>query len=702
MQLRYNYRVYPDAAQREALARAFGCARVVFNDGLRARQNAREQGLPYLSDGQLSKQVITQAKATPEREWLGEVSAVVLQQALADLNVAYRNFFASITGKRKGRKVAPPRLRSRKDNRQAIRFTANARFKVGDNGRLRLPKIGGLDVRWSRSLPSEPSSVTIVKDAAGRYFASFVVQTTQDEPLPEADAEVGIDLGLTHFAVLSDGTKVAAPKFLRRAARKLKRLQQDLSRKTKGSNRRKKAVVKVAKAHARVADTRRDWQHQLSTAIIRDNQAVYVEDLCVAGLGRTRLAKSVHDAGWASFTAMLEYKAARYGRTFAKIDRFFPSTRMCSQYGRVNDKMALTVRAWDCPCGAAHDRDVNAAMNVLAAGRAESLNDRGAHVRPALVPAARREAVIHPRAARVPRAARRESPSFRPASTNATAARIVAVSPPLPVAGCAGVGSAPAMSAPVLVDRERTTCESFDDAGGAEGPACCPGAPGEPVPGTGVPLLTELSALPVGPFLTGPSWLPGVGIAGWPAVGCAVGCCWSMTGTPGAVGRAGRSGTAGTAGTTGTAGTAGRAGRAGRAGTSGAAGTVGSASAPGHGPETGRHVSALAAGAPRTTVPGIATAAAVSVVAALRRTSRTQSIAAWTSLRLIQCWPQSRTRQKTRSLSALDPVRTVCDQAMLEIDSCGTGARRLPTGCRLPFGCGYLSVWLTGRVHSSG
>jgi len=362
----------------------------------RLRQQAREAGEKYVSDAELSKCVITQAKATEERAWLSEVSSVVLQQALADLNVAYRNFFASVTGKRKGRKVAPPRFRSRKDNRQAVRFTKNARFKILGNGRLRLPKVGDVRVRWSRSLPCDPSSVTLVKDAAGRYCASFVVQTTADETLPPVDSEVGIDLGLTHFAVMSDGTKVTAPKFLRRAARKLKRLQQDLSRKTKGSNRRKKAVVKVARAHARVADTRRDWQHKLSTAIIRDNQAVYVEDLCVTGLGRTRLAKSVHDAGWASFTAMLQYKAARYGRRFARVDRFFPSTRMCCDCGRINDKMALNVRAWDCPCGSTHDRDVNAAKNVLAAGQADNGNDRGAQVRPGLVPAPRGEAVTQP------------------------------------------------------------------------------------------------------------------------------------------------------------------------------------------------------------------------------------------------------------------------------------------------------------------
>ncbi|MEV0058062.1 transposase [Saccharopolyspora shandongensis] len=400
MQLRFNYRVYPTPGQQIELARAFGCARVVFNDGLRLRQQARDAHEKYISDSELSRRLITEAKLTPERAWLGEVSAVVLQQALVDLNTAYRNFFNSITGKRKGRKVAPPRFRSRKDNRQAIRFTKNSRFKVLDNGRLRLPKVGDLEVRWSRQLPSDPSSVAIIKDAASRYFASFVVQTGEDETLRPVDSEVGIDLGLTHFAVLSDGTKVAAPKFLRRAARKLKRLQQDLSRKQRGSANRKKAVTKVARAHARVADTRRDWQHKLSTTIIRENQAVYVEDLCVVGLGRTRLAKSVHDAGWASFTSMVEYKAARYGRTFGRVDRYFPSTRMCSACGRINDKMALTVRSWDCPCGSHHDRDVNAAKNVLAAGQADNGNDRGAHVRPGLVRAARREAVTHPDAAR--------------------------------------------------------------------------------------------------------------------------------------------------------------------------------------------------------------------------------------------------------------------------------------------------------------
>ncbi|WP_322748907.1 MULTISPECIES: RNA-guided endonuclease TnpB family protein [unclassified Frankia] len=403
MQLRYNVRLDPSPGQIAALSRAFGCARVVFNDGLRLRQETRAAGLPYLSDGELSKRVITEAKKTPERAWLAEVSAVVLQQAAADLNTAYRNWFGSLSGKRRGRKVGPPRFRSRKDNRQAIRFTKNARFAVIEGRRLRLPKIGDVAVRWSRERPSEPSSVAVIWDAAGRYFASFVVQV-HDEPLPPVEDEAGIDVGLEHFAVLSNGTKVTSPTFLRRVHRKLRRLHKDLSRKRKGSNNRRKAVVKVARAHVKVADTRRDWQHKLSTAIIRENQAVYVEDLCVAGLGRTRLARSVYDAGWSQFAGMLEYKAARYGRTFVKVDRFFPSSQVCSACGMKDGPKPLSVRRWTCPaCGTAHDRDVNAARNIrteghkVAAGQAETINARGARVRPAPVPAPRGEAGTHPK-----------------------------------------------------------------------------------------------------------------------------------------------------------------------------------------------------------------------------------------------------------------------------------------------------------------
>jgi putative transposase len=384
VRLRYNYRLYPSPGQARALARLFGCVRVVFNDGLRTRKAAHKAGLPYITDAELSAR-LTASKKTPERAWLGEVSSVPLQQSLADLNTAYKSFFNSVKGNRKGPKIRPPRLKSRKDRRQSARFTANARFKILPCGRLRLPGIGDVEVRWSRDLPSAPSSVTVIKDAAGRYFASFVVETdpgAEAARFAPADAEVGIDLGLTAFAVLSNGTVVKAPKFLRRAERKLKSAQRSHSRKAKGSTSKEKSRARLARAHAKVASKRADFHHQVSTQIIRDNQAVYVEDLCVAGLARTRLAKSIHDAGWSGFMRMLEYRAARYGRVFGKTGRFEPTSQVCSACGVKDGPKALNVREWACPaCCTVHDRDVNAARNVLALGRRERINACGGGVR---------------------------------------------------------------------------------------------------------------------------------------------------------------------------------------------------------------------------------------------------------------------------------------------------------------------------------
>lgn len=377
MQLRYNFRVYPSPGQQILPARAFGCARVVYNDSLRVREQAHAAAVK-LSDTEIQRRVVTDAKHTQERAWLSEVSSVVLVQACGDARTAYRNWFDSLSGKRRGSKVGKPRFRSRKDHRQTIRLTRNG-FSLRGNRRLYVAKVGELKVVWSRELPSVPSSVTIIKDAADRYFASFVVETGT-ESLPVVESDVGIDLGLATFAVLSNGSTIDSPRFLRRAERRLRKAQQALSRKQIGSSNRVKARIRVARAHARVADTRRDWAHKHSTAIIRDNQAVYVEDLCVKGLARTRLAKSVHDAGWGMFTRMLEQKAAHYGRSFAKVDRFFPSSRLCSVCGMVDGPKPLSVRSWACTCGAAHDRDLNAALNVLAAGRAERLNACGGAV----------------------------------------------------------------------------------------------------------------------------------------------------------------------------------------------------------------------------------------------------------------------------------------------------------------------------------
>ncbi|WP_329229466.1 RNA-guided endonuclease TnpB family protein [Streptomyces canus] len=398
MQLRYSFRLYPNTVQQAALARAFGCARVAFNDAVRAREDARKAQQPFPKIGELSTRLITQAKQTVERSWLGEVSAVVLQQSLRDVETAYRNFFASLKGTRKGPRIGPPRFKSRKDARQSIRFTANARWHLTDSGRLNLPKVGPVKVKWSRTLPATPTSVTVIKDAAGRFFASFVIDTdpaADAARMPATDQTIGIDLGLTHFVVLSDGTKIDSPRFLRRAEKKLKKAQREMSRKQKGSRNREKARLKVARAHAQATDARRQFHHQLSTRLIRENQAIGVEDLAVKGLARTKLAKSVHDAGWSQFVHMLEYKAARYGRTLVKISRFTPTSQVCSQCGVKDGPKPLHIRTWTCAaCGAIHDRDHNAAKNVkTAAGLA--VTACGAQVRPGLLPAQRDETGSH-------------------------------------------------------------------------------------------------------------------------------------------------------------------------------------------------------------------------------------------------------------------------------------------------------------------
>jgi putative transposase len=404
MLVRYRYRVEPTTAQRHALARAFGCARVVYNDALLARERAHAAG-ERLSDTEVQRRVITLAKRTPERAWLGEVASVVLVQACQDARRAYRNWFDSLAGRRKGRRVGHPRFRA-KHGRQSIRLTRNGFALHGSSPherRLYVAKVGYLRVRWSRSLPSTPSSVTVSREPDGRYYASFVVERPVT-PLPPSVRAVGVDLGLTSFAVVAatDTTveKIASPRYLRAAERRLARAQHAMSRKRKGSNKRAKARHRVAVAHRKVRDRRLDHHHKLALRLIRENQAVAVEDLAVAGLARTRLAKSVHDAGWATFTRLLQDKAVQYGRRVVRIGRWVPTSQTCSACGQRDGPKPLSVRIWTCgACGTTHDRDVNAARNILsilvAAGPAETLNACGGSVRPGTILAIAVEAGTH-------------------------------------------------------------------------------------------------------------------------------------------------------------------------------------------------------------------------------------------------------------------------------------------------------------------
>ena len=369
MLLRYRYRCYPDPGQKTLLAKAFGCARVVWNDALALnRQLYHDKGISFDS-GALMQRCITEAKRTEERSWLADASHSVLQQSVRDLSQAFRNWWQG-----KGR-VRAPNFKKR-GNRQSIR-ACGKEFYPTETG-VRFPKIGVLRLRWSRPLPSEPSSVTIIKECSGKYYASFVVEV-EEEKLPPTPKEVGIDLGLASLAVTSDGEKFAPPRFLRSALRKIGRLQRSLSRKVKGSRNRSKARLLLANAQEKVGAKRLDFLHKLSTQLIRENQMVVLEDLNVSGMLKNRhLAKSISDAGWRMFRTLLEYKAERYGREVRVISRWEPTSQRCSACGHQDGKKSLSVRTWTCPvCGSAHERDINAAKNTLATGQAERLNACG-------------------------------------------------------------------------------------------------------------------------------------------------------------------------------------------------------------------------------------------------------------------------------------------------------------------------------------
>ena len=373
MKQRYKYRIYPTPTQCKSLAQLFGCSRFAWNDALAFCRDEYAQGHKYSGFVSLSKR-FTALKKTEAYLWLAEVAAVPLQQSLRNLDVAFLNFFSSVTGKRQGLKVRMPRFKKR-SSAQSVRFVGTA-FNVG--AKLKLAKIGHIKVKWSRELPSEPSSVAVIKGASGRYFASFVVDV-EPELLPWTDKDCGVDLGVTTFATLDDGTKVDAPKPLKRHLTKLARLQRRLAKCEKGSNRRKRAVLAVAKVHARIKDIRTDFLHKLSTRLIRENQSIGLEDLNVSGMLKNRkLAKAISDLGWRQFRTMLEAKAEMYGRDVVAISRWEPTSQTCSECGHREGRKKLSIRAWQClNCGSLHDRDVNAAKNIkVVGGQSKTVNER--------------------------------------------------------------------------------------------------------------------------------------------------------------------------------------------------------------------------------------------------------------------------------------------------------------------------------------
>ena len=373
MEQAFRYRFYPTAEQENLLRRTMGCARLVYNRALAARTEAWYERLERVQYEETSS-MLTSWKKQEDLQFLNEVSCVPLQQGLRHLQKAFANFF---TGRAKY-----PNFKKR-HNGGSAEFTRSA-FKW-QNGSVFLAKCKeALPIQWSRPLPDgcSPSTITIKLDPRGRWHVSLLVDNPGIQHLPCCDKSVGLDVGISSLLTTSDGLRIANPRHFKRHRRKLKRVQKSLSRKKKGSNNRHKARVAVARAHGKIADSRKDFLHKLTTQLVRENQTIVVENLSVKNMVKNhKLALSISDAAWGELVRQLDYKCEWYGRTLVKIDRWFPSSKRCGSCGHIVESLPLNIREWDCPaCCTHHDRDINAARNLLAVGH--TVEVCGANIRP--------------------------------------------------------------------------------------------------------------------------------------------------------------------------------------------------------------------------------------------------------------------------------------------------------------------------------
>ena len=372
VQKAFKYRFYPTTEQENLLRRTMGCARLVYNKALAARTEGwyeRQERIDFVQ----TSSMLTGWKKQEDLDFLNDVSCVPLQQGLRNLQKAFTNFFAG--------RAKYPNFK-KKSNGGSAEFTKSA-FRWRD-GQVFLAKcVEALPIRWSRDLPDgcEPSTITVKLEPSGRWFVSLLVDS--DIPhLPKSGQQIGLDVGITSLIATSNGDKIVNPKHFRQLRKKLQRVQKVLSRKQKGSNNRYKSRVKVARVYAQITDARKDFLHKLTTQLVRENQTIVVEDLAIKNMVKNhKLALAISDASWGELIRQLAYKCEWYGRELIKIDRWFPSSKRCGNCGHIVDKLPLNIREWECPkCGANHDRDINAAHNILAAGLAVSVC--GANIRP--------------------------------------------------------------------------------------------------------------------------------------------------------------------------------------------------------------------------------------------------------------------------------------------------------------------------------